>query len=69
MFLLDCGDLSWGFLPPPPIPAPTLAPPTWLHVRSSLLFRGPACGSPAKGPGKTVALGFQDDKLLFLFSP
>lgn len=63
MFLLDCGDLSWGFLPTPP------ALPTWLHVRSSLLSQGPACGPPAKGPGKMVALSFLDHKLLFLFNP
>lgn len=55
-----------GFPAPPTSPAPALS--MLLRVRSYPLFQDPLLGVTDKGPGKTVDLSFQDDKLLFLFN-
>lgn len=55
-----------GFPAPPSSPAPALS--MLLRVRSYPLFQDPLLGVTDKGPGKTVDLSFQDDKLLFLFN-
>lgn len=55
-----------GFPAPSTSPAPALS--MLLRVRSYPLFQDPLLGVTDKGPGKTVDLSFQDDKLLFLFN-
>lgn len=64
MFLLDCEARSWVFLSLPP--SPLLPGSALLRVRSRLLSQDPLLGFTEKGPGTTVGLSFQNDKLLFL---